>query len=218
MSQNRNTLIQDLIMCICAEVCNVMSYLNKIFFRGVVTLLPIALTIYILYSGILILDGLMGWVLRLIVPDLHIPLLGLFLTITVIFMFGLLLNSYLTANILKTIEGYLLELPFIKTIYSPLRDLMNLFSRENQAGMKGVVLVELGQTGLKALGIITRENFRDLPIGNEAVEKVAVYLPYSYGVGGFTLLVPKNRLTPLDLPVDKAMRLALTGWVKADSS
>lgn len=195
-----------------------MSNLNKIFFRGVVTLLPIALTIYILYSGILILDSLMGWVLRLIAPDLHIPLLGLFLTITVIFMFGLLLNSYLTANILKTIEGYLLELPFIKTIYSPLRDLMNLFSRENQAGMKGVVLVEIGDTGLKALGIVTRENFRDLPIGDSAVDRVAVYLPYSYGVGGFTLLVPKNKMTPLELPVDKAMSLALTGWVKADGS
>jgi uncharacterized membrane protein len=194
-----------------------MSQFNKIFFRGLVTLLPIAITIYILYSAIIILENLLGSLLRQLLPT-YIPGLGFFLTLVLIFLFGLILNNYLSARIVHAVEQKLTQVPFIKAIYSPLRDLMNLFKRSEAPEMKGVVLVQIGETGAMAMGVVTRESFADLSFKNHVGERVAVYFPFSYGLGGYTLLIPREKVKSIDLPIEKAMSLAITGWVKAEST
>jgi uncharacterized membrane protein len=193
-----------------------MRAFNKIFFRGLITLLPIAITIYIVYSAIVILENLLGSLLRQVLPE-YIPGLGLLLTLVLIFLFGLLLNNLITVRLLTILESRLVQVPFIKAIYSPLRDLMNLFNRGESPDMKSVVLVKMGDTGAMAMGVVTRESFRDLPFHGEMTDKIAVYFPFSYGLGGYTLLVPKNLIIQVDLPIERAMSLAITGWVKADS-
>ena len=194
-----------------------MQSFNKIFFRGFITLLPIALTIYIVYSAIIILENVLGSILRQVLPA-YIPGLGLLFTLVLIFIFGLLLNNFLTGRLLMALEGRLVEIPFIKAIYSPLRDLMNLFQKRDSGEMQSVVLVNIGDTGAKVMGVVTRENFRDLPLDKHINNHVAVFFPFSYGLGGYTLLVPRESITKLDIPIEKAMSLAVTGWVKADKS
>ncbi len=193
-----------------------MRAFNKIFFRGLITLLPIAITIYIVYSAIVILENLLGSLLRQILPE-YVPGLGLLFTLVLIFLFGLLLNNLITVRLLTILESRLVQVPFIKAIYSPLRDLMNLFNRGESPDMKSVVLVKIGDTGAMAMGVVTRESFRDLPFNSEMTDKIAVYFPFSYGLGGYTLLVPKNLIIQVNLPIERAMSLAITGWVKADS-
>jgi uncharacterized membrane protein len=193
-----------------------MQAFNKIFFRGLITLLPIAITIYIVYSAIVILENLLGSMLRQVLPE-YIPGLGLLLTLVLIFLFGLLLNNFISIRIFHALESRLGQVPFIKAIYSPLRDLMNLFDRNGQRELQSVVLVKIGDTGAQAMGVVTRDNFRDLPFGNTMNDKIAVYFPFSYGLGGYTLLIPKNLVTEVDLPIESAMSLAITGWVKAES-
>ncbi len=193
-----------------------MSSFNKIFFRGFITLLPIAVTIYIMYSAIIILENLLGSLLRQILPT-YIPGLGLLFTLVLIFIFGLLLNNFLTGRFLFALEARLVQIPFIKAIYSPLRDLMNLFQKGEAKQTQSVVLVSVGNTGAKVMGLVTRESFRDLPLQNHISNHVAVFFPLSYGLGGYTLLVPRESITKLDIPIEKAMSLAVTGWVKADN-
>ena len=73
--------------------------------------------------------------------------------------------------------------------------------------------------GKEVLGLVTREHFNDVdPNLRINPEKIAVYVPMSYGLGGYTILVHKNQVTPLDIPVEKAMSLALTAWIKTDSA
>jgi uncharacterized membrane protein len=194
-----------------------MRSFNKIFFRGLITLLPIAITIYIVYSAIVILENLLGSMLRQILPE-YIPGAGLLLTLVLIFLFGLLLNNLITVRLLTILEARLVQVPFIKAIYSPLRDLMNLFNRGEAGAMKSVVLVKVGDSGALAMGVVTRENFRDLPFTTEVSDKVAVYFPLSYGLGGYTLLVPRSQITQVNLPIERAMSLAITGWVKAETT
>ena len=196
-----------------------MKNIRAIFFQGLVTFLPIALTIYVIYAGILIADSFFGNILKSVLPT-YIPGLGLLLTILIIFLLGLGLNNLLTGGIFKAIERRLTQVPFIKAIYNPLRDLMNLFNKGGgPQALKTVVLVELAEGGVKALGLVTRDAFSDIPaIDQHATNRVAVYIPLSYGLGGFTLLVPKSRITQLDIPVEKAMGLAITGWVKVDQN
>jgi len=191
-----------------------MAWFNKVFFRGLMTLLPVALTIYIVYSAIIILENLLGSILRQML-SVYIPGLGLLLTLVLIFLFGLLLNNFLTARLLASLEVALIQVPFIRTIYSPLKDLMNLFDRKD-AQAQSVALVSISE-GIQIMGVVTRESFRDLPMGKQLTGKVAVFMPLSYGLGGYTLLVPRERITLIDIPIEKAMSLAVTGWVKADS-
>jgi uncharacterized membrane protein len=137
-------------------------------------------------------------------------------TLILIFLMGLLLNNFVTAGILQRLQEKLTEVPFIKVVYSPLRDLMNLFSKSGGNQLQKVVLVNFDQK--QVMGLVTRENFADL--GSQlklSPEKIAVYLPMSYGMGGYTVLVNKSEVQPVDLPVEKAMSLALTAWIKTDT-
>ncbi|MNK51252.1 hypothetical protein D3C87_701500 [compost metagenome] len=194
-----------------------MKQLQKIFLQGLITFLPIAVTIYIVYAGVQIVDSILGDALRAILP-VYVPGLGFLTTIILIFILGLLLNNLITSGLFFKLEQKITQVPFIKAIYSPLRDLMNLFSKGGgPESMKSVVLVDIAESGIRAMGLVTRESFNDVPsIEANAGDRVSVYIPMSYGLGGFTLLVPRSRITPLDIPVEKAMSLAITGWVKND--
>ncbi|MFN7262727.1 MAG: DUF502 domain-containing protein [Pseudobdellovibrionaceae bacterium] len=195
-----------------------MTAFNKIFFRGLITLLPIAITIYIVYSAVIILENLLGTTLRNLLPEnTYVPGFGFALTLILIFIFGLMLNSFILGKVFSSMEKRLTAVPFVKAIYSPLRDLMNLFNRtDNPQEMGSVVLVRIGDSEARAMGLVTRENFKDLPLGTSADDKVAVYFPLSYGLGGFTFLVPRKSIQEIDMPIEKAMSLAITGWVKAE--
>lgn len=196
-----------------------MKQLQKIFLQGLVTFLPIALTIYIIYAGVSVVDSFLGDSLREVLP-FYVPGLGFLLTIALIFLLGLMLNNLIATGLFHKLEVRILKVPFIKAIYSPLRDVMNLFSKgAGPTGLQKVVLVDVGDTGIRSLGVVMRENFKDLPaIEASAEDRVAVYVPMSYGLGGFTLMVPRSRITPLDMPIEKAMSLAITGWVKVEKA
>lgn len=191
-----------------------LKKLRQIFLKGLFTFLPLAVTIYIVYAGITIMESLLGTTIERYFPSLYVPGFGLLLTVIFIFVLGLLLNNFLTASLFSNIERHLMKVPFIKAIYSPLRDLMNLFSNTGTKEMKSVVLVEIGNGDLKALGLVTRDSFADLNIGNALDNRVAVFMPFSYGLGGYTLLVHRSKITEIDMPAEKAMSLAITGWVK----
>ena len=195
-----------------------MQNIRQIFFRGLITLLPIAVTIYILYAGLLIVENALGSVLRQILgPEQYVTGYGSILTILMIFIFGLLLNNLVVKSLLGSIELKLMGVPLFKAIYSPLRDLMNLFSKKGSGEIKSVVLAQISPNGPKAMGLVTRESFNDISaLGAHTQNHVAVFFPFSYGLGGFTFLLPTSALTPLDIPIEKAMSLAITGWVKAD--
>lgn len=198
-----------------------MQHIRQIFFRGLLTLMPIVLTIYILYMGLQIVENALAGYIKGVLPPgyYYIPGIGFVLTVLLIFLFGLLLNTIVMNSVFRSIENTFGNVPLIKAIYSPLKDLMNLFSKRDHGDIKSVVLVQLSENSPRALGLVTRETFEDLgAIKNHGKDRVAVFFPLSYGLGGFTFLVPKSNLIPVDIPIERAMSLAITGWVKANDS
>lgn len=196
-----------------------MSKLQKIFVSGLLSFLPLAVTIYIVYTVVTLVENLLGNFLRALLPvDTYIPGFGFLSTLVLIFTLGLLLNNFVTAGLLQRLQEKLTEIPLIKVVYSPLRDLMNLFAKGRDNGsLKKVVLVRFDESK-ELLGLITRESFADLDSNLKiSPEKVAVYFPFSYGLGGYTMIVNKSHITPIDIPVEKAMSLALTAWIKMDT-
>ena len=197
-----------------------MKQMRTIFISGLVAFLPMAVTIYIVFAGVSIVENLLGSFLRsMLPPDAYYPGFGFLTTIVLIFILGLMLNNLLTAGLFKKIQEKLTEIPFIKVVYSPLRDLMNLFSEgKHKNNLQKVVLVDFAG-GKKVLGLVTRENFSDIGLNPTlTADRIAVYFPMSYGLGGYTLLVSKSEVTPVDIPVEKAMSLALTAWIKSENA
>ncbi|MEK6628113.1 MAG: DUF502 domain-containing protein [Bdellovibrionota bacterium] len=194
-----------------------MNKLQKIFVSGLISFLPIAITIYVVYSVVTLVENLLGNFLRNILPhNAYIPGFGFLSTLVLILLLGFLLNNFVTAGLLHQLQQKLTELPLIKVVYSPLRDLMNLFSKGGNKAMQKVVLVQF-DLQKEVLGLVTREDFNDLDSNLKInPDKIAVYIPMSYGLGGYTVLVSKSQVVPVNIPVDKALSLALTAWIKTD--
>ncbi len=196
-----------------------MSQLRKIFISGLVSFLPIVLSIYVITSVLGLVENFLGQYIRLVLPNgSYIPGLGFMATVLLILLSGFLVNNFMTGALIEKIQEKLTEIPLIKIIYSPLRDLMNLFAKgQEQRTLQKVVLVHLTPNHT-VIGLVTRESFDDL--GVKLVfknDRIAVYIPMSYGLGGYTVLVNKLELEPIDMPIEKAMSLALTGWIKTDT-
>lgn len=190
-----------------------MNKLNSIFFKGLILVLPVTLTFYLLFWVSLQVEQLFGSGVKMLVgQDLYIPGAGIMLTVLCIFLVGLLATNWFTARIFSWMQDRLEAFPLIKVIYNPLKDLMALLpTKGHEAGQK-VVLVEMG--GSQVMGLVTRESLPEIKRG----DLTSVYVPFSYMLGGLTLLVPTEKITKLDLPVDEALKLSVTAWIKAPPS
>ena len=190
-----------------------MGFVSRVFLKGLFTLLPILLTIFLLAWVASGAEWAFGEPLRALLP-FYFPGLGVVLALVIVFVVGLMVNNYLTQKLVEVLEDLLERVPIIKNIYSPLRDVTQLFARDKATStQQRVVLVQFD--GLELMGLVTRDKFGDLPKGMVGEgEKVAVFLPFSYGVGGITVLVQKNRVRETDLPAERALQLAITGWIK----
>jgi uncharacterized membrane protein len=185
-----------------------------IFLKGLAIVLPVTLTISLISWVVVRAEGMFGNLLNKILGNYYIPGLGILATILAIFLAGLLVSNYITEKFVKYFLSKFEKVPLIKAVYNPLKDLFALFGNSSgNQNMKSVVLVRPPGTELKFLGLVTRENFNDLPPGTLPEGHITVYVPMSYMFGGFTTIVPKSCLEEVDIPVEKAMKLAITGWI-----
>ncbi len=191
-----------------------MKHINQIFFKGLIVVLPITLTFYLLVWASYKIESLFGSTLEMLIGQwLYIPGLGIAVTLVFIFLVGLLVSNYITGRFFSWLTDTLEKVPLIKVIYNPLKDLMALIpgrSSEKNKPRK-VVLVPLEPMGLQALGLVTREDLDEIPGTN----LIAVYIPLSYMLGGMTVLIEKEKVKVVDIPVDQALKLSVTAWIRA---
>jgi len=191
-----------------------MKKIGRFFLQGLIAILPIILTIYILYRLSSSAEFALGKLLRLILPDwLYIPGMGVVAGFFVIVGFGLLLNLWLFRKIFRWGEVVLEKIPLVKSLYSSIKDLTGFFDTKKEKSFNKVVKVNLIDNGVSMIGLVTREDFDRLPEGIGGQDTVAVYLPWSYQVGGFTILLPKSKIKPIDMSIEDAMRFCLTAGV-----
>lgn len=190
-----------------------MKKLNQIFFKGLIVVLPITLTFYLLYWASVNVESIFAPMLARVLGDfLYVPGLGILLSLIFIMLVGVLVSNYITGRVFTWITGLLEKVPLIKAIYNPLRDLMGLIpGKSDGSKLQRVVLVPLEPMGVKALGLVTREDLTELPGKN----LIAVYIPLSYMLGGITVLIEPSKVEKVDIPVDVALKLSVTSWIKA---
>ncbi len=197
--------------------------IGRTFGRGVIVLLPIVITVYVIWVVGSAIETAIRGLLELVAPDLteqwYYPGLGLALGLLAVFGVGLAMRSWLARCLWIGLERLIDRIPLVASLYSSLREMMGLFSGEKQQELGRVVMVNVDEAGThRVIGFVTREQFDDLPEGVGDADRVAVYLPMSYQLGGYTTIVPRDKLTPVDMPVDRAMRFALFAGVQSQKA
>ena len=180
--------------------------------KGLVALLPIGLTVYLVYWLAVAAEKLFSRVLKLVIPDsVYWPGLGLVAGLVVLYLAGLAVNAYVVRRALRLSDDLFARIPVVKTFYVAIRDFMTFFpSAGKGSDLKRVVLVPFGPG--KAIGFVTSESSTALGLA-EGEDLVAVYLPMSYMIGGYTVFLPRHAIEPTALSVEAGMRLALMGGV-----
>lgn len=172
--------------------------LLKYFMNGLLLMSPLAITGYAVYWVITTLDG---WL------DLGIPGLGLLITLAGITLVGFVGGSLLMGPILGFIENLLTRAPFIKLIYSSIKDLMEAFVGDKRK-FNQPVMVQLSDGTFKP-GFLTQEDLSQLGYPGF----VAVYLPHSYNFSGNIFVVASEAVKKVDVNATEYMKFIVSGGV-----
>ena len=195
-----------------------MKRMLKVFLQGLLAIIPISVSIFTVVwlaggaerlcgRAIKAVLGLFGY------ADWYFPSLGVLAGVMVVMLVGLLLEWWVVQRLFAWAESVLERIPLVKTIYGSIKDLLGMFHSEKDTPDKQVVVVDFGQ-GQRLLGLVTRSDLKGLPVGlDDGQDRVAVYVPMSYQLGGFTYLVPRKDLLPITMSVEDAMRFAVTAGV-----
>jgi uncharacterized membrane protein len=174
--------------------------LARYFLNGVILTAPVALTGYILWKVFTTVDG---WL------NIPIPGVGFLATIALITLVGFLGSNFLTRRLLDWLEDLLEHLPGVRFIYHGIKEVMGAFVGEKRRFGKAVLVTLDQQIGLKAIGFLTQESLAEFGLEDH----VTVYLPQSYNFAGQTLVIPRDRIEPLDVPSARVMTFVVSGGV-----
>lgn len=179
---------------------NTVRRLINYFFRGLLILVPIVVTIYLIVVSLQWIDSLI---------PLNVPGLGLIIVLGIIIMFGYLASTLIARPIFDLMEDIIVSIPLISPIYSSTKDLLSAFVGDKKKFTQAVLVTMDAANGIQKMGFITQEDLQILGI----MDKVAVYLPHSYNFSGNFYIVPKEQVILLDLPSSDVMKFVVSGGV-----
>ena len=184
---------------------------------GLVVVMPFSLTLWLLWWFGSSTESLLRRVITLVIPDQYYrPGMGIAAAVLLVLAAGTLVNALIVRRLFAAWERFLDHIPVVKTIYGAIRDFTRLLpANGKRRDLKRVVLARFGEARL--VGFVTRDDAAELGIVKREDALVAVYFPMSYQIGGYTVLVPRSALVQLDMPVETAMRLVLTGGLSGGS-
>jgi uncharacterized membrane protein len=185
-----------------------MKFILRNFINGILTFVPILLVFYVIYKIFVFLDSLLGNVLRQHMKHGYVPGIGLLVTLALITVLGWLSTRFFTGKIIELIDTLLEKIPFVKTIYSIIKDTVQSFLGDKRSFSK-VVLVTIPGTSMKSIGFITSEQLE--AFYQPLADHVAVYVPQTFQMAGFTFLFPKDDVEVIDVKPEEAMKFILSG-------
>ena len=197
-----------------------VRFLMRYFIRGLLLVVPAGATAAILIYAFDWIGGLVnppdgeGWTIPLIdvqvtATSLAWRFVSVIFVIAVVIGIGLLTSNVVTQWVLRRIEELVFRVPVVKLIYTSIRDMIEAFVSEKKKFDEPVLLSFAQQPDVEVIGFITRKDLAEF--GRPG--KVAVYVPQSYNFAANLILVPRERVTPIDLPAGDVMAFVVSGGV-----
>jgi uncharacterized membrane protein len=195
------------------------SLLNKLrtwFLQGIALLAPLIITLALLVWLGQSVEVFVGGLLRHLLPDAwYLPGTGLVVGLLVTLAAGLLANLFLVRWLVELAEHVLDRIPLVKSLFQGLKDVARFFARtgDQDLGRPVVVTLPVGDGSVQMVGFMMQEHAQMplLEAEDEPQERVAVYLPMSYQIGGYTLYLEPSRVRPLAVGAEQALRSVITG-------
>ena len=188
--------------------------LKQIFLTGLAVTIPIGLTLYILFFLIDIMDGLLKIIPVRYHPDtllgIHIPGLGIIVTLALITIAGLVTTSYIGYKIVQSGEDLVDRIPFVRNIYQAIKKISDSMFMDKRSSFKKVVLVEFPRKGVYTIGFVT-----GVPSGEIRKKAgqncISVFLPTTPNpTSGYLIIVPEDELVPMDMSVEEALTFIIS--------
>lgn len=177
-----------------------MNWLVKNFLRGLVIVVPFALTIWLIYSAFVRIDRLIAF------PT---PGIGFVVMLGAIIAIGALASNFVIRRFLRLTEFVFTKAPLVRIVYASIKDLLEAFVGDKKRFDKPVA-VSLSEGGdVRTLGFMTQEDLAFLSLPGH----VAVYLPFSYSMSGTLVIVPSTRVLRLETDSAAVMALIVSGGV-----
>lgn len=157
--------------------------------------------------------------LRPFIGSVYIPGMGILIGVLSIVFLGFIVSQGFMERLLSFVEVPFNNVPIVKSIYSAIKSFSDYFSTNVDAPARNVVVVKFPGENVELIGFITNTTLSDLPDGVSKDDRVAVYLPMGYMIGGYTIFVPRSWTKNLDIGVEEAMKQTLVAWMpqKRDS-
>jgi uncharacterized membrane protein len=179
---------------------------------GLVILLPAIISIYILGFTFNWVDSLLGNLLRQYL-GVRIPGLGFLITVAAIFVAGLVANNVFGNKVLKMVENGFANIPLVRPIYTATKQIIDAFSAQRKSVFESVAMIEYPRKGIYGVGFVTGSGLGEVQ-EKTSQDVVALFLPTTPNpTSGFLLLVPREELIPLEMSVEEALKLIISGGV-----
>ncbi len=174
--------------------------MTKYFFNGLLVLVPLAATVYVVYLIFAKIDGIFRF---------SIPGLGILLTLAIVVVIGFIATNIATKRLLAFVDHLMGRVPFVKMIYTSIKDLTSTFVGEKKGFTKAVAVAIIPGSSVRHLGFITRESMESFGMN----DMVAVYLPQCFNFGGNLVVVSRDQVTPLNVMGSEMMAFIVSGGV-----
>jgi len=194
-----------------------MKQIYQYFFRGLLTALPIGLTIYLLYAFWVWSERFSESWIRPIVGEAYIPGMGLFITLAAIVILGFLISHRLILRLISMVEFPFTNIPVVKSIYLSLKNFADYFNPADENSTQQAVILKSPNHDFEMVGLITQQNVASLTQGFGSDNRVAVFLPMGYNIGGYTVFVPTDWVRPIEMSAEEVMRHSLFAWMSSDN-
>jgi len=179
-----------------------MKKLLGYFFQGLLLVVPLILTVYIVYKMFVVVDELL--------PYHPFPGAGVIIILVAITFIGVLGNTFIARKLREWLHQLIHRLPLLNTIYSAIKDLLSAFVGEKRKFNKPVLVKLSKESNIQKVGFITQTELTALSMSES---QVAVYLPHSYAFSGNLFIVDKENITPLNASSAEVMKFIVSGGV-----
>jgi uncharacterized membrane protein len=190
---------------------DITRHVKAKFLTGLFILIPVIVTVYVIYVVVSSIDAMIYPVVHRITQaltgrEIFIPGTGLLLIVILAYVTGIFATNYMGKKMLHLTEAFFSRIPFVKSIYSSVKDMTDAFSSQTKKAFKEAVLVEFPFKGRHAIGFITKRIATD---GEETV--CSVFIPTTPNpTGGYLIMVPERELRFLQMSVDEALKYIIS--------
>lgn len=192
--------------------------LKRYLLTGLLVVIPIWGTVLVLKTLFVAVDGILGDLLAQLVPDHYVPGLGIVALILLIFTVGLFAANFIGRYIVRIWEDWLNRLPLVRGIYSTLKSMMDILSFSDRGSYHRVVLIQFPKNGNYCFAFVTGMTKGEATaLGQDPL--IHVYVPTSPNpTSGYFLLVPEREVMSVDISIEEAMKLIVSGGLYTPSA